>query len=90
MEKWTHGMCIEWLRYEVKWKTSDIDVADKLLKLQDNPGEVLRFGDASVVLKGLSLNGCVSLRARNELRPHTPGTTSCILQTSIISCRSFF
>ena len=41
MEKWTHGMCIQWLRHEVKWSDKEVEVADAWLRDFVEPGRKL-------------------------------------------------
>ena len=79
-DKWNIDMCIRWLRGEVKWSEEEIEAADAALERLANPGVVLRFGDISSLLNGISIGSIASLRAKNILAPHTPGTTYSLYQ----------
>ena len=73
MEKWTHGMCIQWLRHEVKWSDKEIEVAVAWLREYVEPGRKLTLQNMTgkINLSELSENSLEDcLKKYNE-----PGTT---------------
>ena len=64
----------------MKWSEEEIEAADAALGRLSDPGVLLRFGDISSLLNGISIGSIASLRAKNILAPHTPGTTYSLYQ----------
>ena len=78
MDKWTHGMCVQWMRDEARWSEDDLSRAAQWLRKYSYPGKHITAMEMKDNIPGVTVDTIDEFKFALD-RINSPGTISSYL-----------